>query len=300
MVLVILGPVDVTPAAVADFDALIDLALARCPSLERPAVAIPLEDAAFADWKVVLKAVDGDRLLGWGMVARTVVFPADVRSVRIYVAAAHERRGVGSALRTSLFDALDVCGDLRSGTSDDDPRSLEVARHWGFGVLQHSITSRLDLSGVSPVELPPGVTAESCPDLTFPDADRVEAMLEASQTNPERAFMQMTLPWLIGMLGTTETGIGSLLRVDGIPAAISFGGVVGSEAHLGYTGVDPMYRGRGFGALVKQHVHTLAIEAGVTACFTDNEEGNLGIRHVNESLGYRKDSGRYWLRRTTD
>jgi hypothetical protein len=50
--------------------------------------------------------------------------------------------------------------------------------------------------------------------------------------------------------------------------------------------------------MVKQHVHTLAVGAGATVCFTDNEEHNLGIRHVNDALGYQKQYGRYWLRRT--
>jgi hypothetical protein len=30
---------------------------------------------------------------------------------------------------------------------------------------------------------------------------------------------------------------------------------------------------------------------------TDNEVGNTGIRHVNDSLGYQPVYGSYWLRR---
>jgi GNAT superfamily N-acetyltransferase len=286
------------PAPPERFGELIDLTLRRCPAMERPSVAAPLEDPAATDWKVVLMAVEADEIVGWGAVLHLTAFPPRSRSARIVTAPGHEGQGIGGALWAALFAKLDETSDIRGGTQDDDPRSLEVARRWGFEVLQHSITSRLDLARVRPVDLPAGVTLEECPTLEFRDSEAVAAMLQASQTNPERAFLDMDFAFLLGMLGSTETAVGALLRVDGAPVAISYGGVVGTEAHLGYTGVHPAHRGHGFGAMVKQHVHTLAVQAGATVCFTDNEEHNLGIRHVNESLGYQKDYGRYWLRRT--
>jgi len=77
----------------------------------------------------------------------------------------------------------------------------------------------------------------------------------------------------------------------------TWGSAFGDQAHIGYTGVDPAFRGRGLGYLVKQEMHRLAYDAGARTCATDNEEHNSGIRHVNEALGYAKVSGSYWMQR---
>ena len=66
---------------------------------------------------------------------------------------------------------------------------------------------------------------------------------------------------------------------------------------VGYTGVDPAFRGRGLGRLAKQHLHHQAAALGVRRMFTDNEENNHGIRRVNAALGYRPEYGLYRLRK---
>jgi GNAT superfamily N-acetyltransferase len=108
----------------------------------------------------------------------------------------------------------------------------------------------------------------------------------------------MDLAMLIGFIGTEETPIGSLARLDGRPVAITHGGVADSLLHLSYTGVDPAFRGQGLAKLVKEHAHVRARTAGAVAAMTDNEEHNAGIRHVNEALGYQRCFGTYWLRQT--
>ena len=274
---------------------------ARLPAADPAEVRMLLCDPTLTDRLVVLAATEGDAVLGWGCLAHLRAHPPGWRAVRVLVPAEHEGRGVGSALHAAVLAraAADPAELLRSGAFDDDARSLRVAAHWGWTVEQCSITSRLDLDGVAPPVTPDGVTLEDASSLSFADRGDVERMLDASQTNPERANgFVIDLAVLTGMLGETERPAVALLRVDGRPAALSFGGVAGEVAHIGYTGVDPAFRGRGLGRLVKQHVHVVARDAGARWCDTDNEEHNAGIRRVNADLGYRRLYGRYSLTKT--
>ncbi|MGH3443839.1 MAG: GNAT family N-acetyltransferase [Nocardioidaceae bacterium] len=70
----------------------------------------------------------------------------------------------------------------------------------------------------------------------------------------------------------------------------------GAEMHVMYSGVDPRLRGHGLAVRTKQALHHAA-RAGVRTAITDNEENNLGIRRVNEQLGYRVRYGVHWMAR---
>ena len=184
-------------------------------------------------------------------------------------------------------------GQGRTRVYGDDDRSLAVARRWGFSAEQHSVTSRADLTTLEEPATPPGSPCEPCPLLRFGDADAVERMLAASQTNPEAAHgLVMTLATLAGFVFPGEVPVGALTRVDGRPAAISHGRSPRGILHLTYTGVDPAHRGRGLARVTKEHVHWYAAQLGATHSHTDNEEHNAGIRHVDEQLGYRPRSRR--------
>ncbi len=95
-----------------------------------------------------------------------------------------------------------------------------------------------------------------------------------------------------------ERSLGSLARVDGVPAAIAFAIVEdgGDSGGVGYTGVDPRFRGRGLGRLVKEDVHHRAAAPRHPALGTDNEEHNDGIRRLNAELGYQVTYGVYRMR----
>jgi GNAT superfamily N-acetyltransferase len=284
-------------ATIDDQDALVDLATRRCPALE-PAAFADLFDPAIMDLYGAFVATEGDELIGWSCLAHRRGMPDGWRGVRVFVDREHEDKGVGRALRSAAMECLDPAAtEIRCGVFDDDERSLSIAKSWDLEVLQHSITSRLDLEAADPPEPPAGVTLEACGDLEFDDADAVQACLTASQTNPEAAEgLHIDLAMLVGFNGSHEIPIGSLARLDGVPVALTHGGVADSLLHLSWTGVDPAYRGHGLAKLVKQHAHVQARAVGAAAVLTDNEEHNAGIRHVNDSLGYRRSHGTYWMR----
>ncbi len=287
-----------TEAPTERYDEMIDLALRRSPHLVHAFLEPLFRDPAYTLESRFLLARDGARMLGWGMLARLAPFPSDWRALRVVVDAEHEGAGAGSALHAALVDEIDEGLTLRSGVSDDDPRALAVARHWGFGVLQHSISSRVTLpSPVPDRATPDDVTVESTTSLEFPDQESFDSMLDASQTNPERDQFALDRATLTEFITERERPLGVLLRVGGRPAAVSWGSVIGEEAHLAYTGVDPAFRGRGLGYVVKQEIHRLAYDAGARTCDTSNEANNSGIRHVNAVLGYQKVSGSHWLKK---
>ncbi len=280
------------------YDEMVDLALRRSPALIRAFVEPLFHDPDFTLESRFVVALDGDRLLGWGGLVKLAPLPPSWRSMRIAVDAEQEGAGVGSALHAVLVDGIDDGLVLRGGVLDDEPRALEVVQHWGFGILQHSIRSRLSLPSPVPERpVPDDASVEATTNLEFPDQDAFDAMLDASQTNPERDQFAFDRTKLLASVTDKERPLGVLLRVGGRPAAICWASAFDDEAHIAYTGVDPIFRGRGLGYVVKQEMHRLAHGAGARSCVTDNEEHNSGIRHVNEALGYAKVSGSYWMQR---
>ena len=250
-----------------------------------------------------LEAVDRHgAMLGVGFTAHPKFAPEGRSLVRVIVAREHEGRGVGRTLRAALLERLPAgTTTLISGSYDDDPRALEVARHWGFEILEHSIESALDLTNLPEPEPPAGVTVHDVSGLAFDDPDDVERMLLASQTNPEAAQgWVFDLEKLAAVRSDNEVPIGVMARVDGVPAAITFGGVADATLMIAYSGVDPAFRGRGLMALVKQQAHLAAREAGATLSRTSNEEHNHGIRRINADLGYIVRNGFFRMSRPVD
>lgn len=285
------------PADPNRYGELVELAVGRLPHATRSELARSFETPEMFRSIVIEEAVDDEgRLLGYGVLASPVLVPEEQAFLRVVVARGQEGRGVGGGLRAALMRHLPPgTTRLSAGVDDDDARSLDIARHWGFEVQEHSIASRLDLT-VLPVPDPPeGVSLHACPDLEFTDHEAVAQMLRASQTNPEaRAGWVFTLESLSAQVGD-DVPVGVLARVDGQPAAISFGTVRGATLLVLYSGVDPARRGRGLMKLVKQQAHLEAARLGATESRTANEEHNVGIRRINEALGYVVTSGVFRL-----
>ena len=285
----------------SDHDAIIELVLRRCRQLTPPMVAGIVRDASLTVDRTMLVA-HGDGALAGTAVQFQLPGVTPSQFTRYVIVAEH---ALGRGLARDLVAELDArlpdrVTDL-AGTADaDDDHTLAVLDHWGWQTMQTSVTSELPLDDLPDLVLPPDVSVEVSNGLTFADETAVEAMLNASQTNPERAHNgAMTLAQLRGWLspGGDDTPLGLVLRVDGRPAALSFGIIGSGLVQLVYTGVDPTFRGRGLARLLKQAAHAAAREAGASVAVTNNEEGNTGIRHVNDQLGYRRTSAVVWLRR---
>lgn len=283
-----------------DVPELIALARSRTPNAEPWRIATWFEenadlDAAPAVW------LDG-RLAGFGLIGHRRGMPEDNRILSLFVA--HHGSGIG--LGTELHErCLAAVGPTAAAcwvpVHDDDPISLEIATHWGYEIVQRSIASRIDPTGARVQDPPGGVELEACGELLFDDPDAFDAMLLASQTNPEaRTSHVFTRTEMVHWADSGEVMLGALARVDGIPAAVALAIVDPGlgEGGVPYTGVDPRYRGRGLAMLVKQHLHHQAAQLGIRKLSTDNEENNAGIRRVNQQLGYQQAYGVYRMRRT--
>lgn len=289
---------EIRDAVPGDRTALEELTADRCPHTEPWMVGWVLT-GDHTDFAAV--ACEGDQVLGYTYAMRIPGVPLHRRSTYVLVAAPAEGNGVGRALDEHLRARL--AGDVTEITTrvfDDDDRGLAVARHWGFETVQVSITSRLALADVEPATPPVDVTLEPGDDLRFADQDAVEAMFAASQTNPEATNSHlMTLDSVRQFAAEGERPIVTLARVGGVPAALCYALTeeAGEDGGVVYTGVDPRFRGRGLGRLVKQDVHHRAYLAGVRRLGTDNEEHNAGIRRINAEMGYVEEYGVHRMRR---
>ncbi len=291
--------VTVGPLGPERFGEAVALLRSRLPHLTAAEAELPFVSPEVFPVRVLHGATDEHgQLVGVGLVLRPSFAPVERCALRAVVARAHEGVGVGTALRTSLLPVVpEQIRRLGCGVFDDEERSLAVARHWGLEIEEHSIDSSLDLTDPAALVVPnppPGVSIEEVPDLAFADRDAVAHMLAVSQTNPEAAVgFVMTLEGFAVMLAAEEEPVCVVARVDGVPAAITFGGVQSEILHIAYSGVDPRFRGRGLMRLVKQRAHRVAADLGATVSRTNNEEHNSGIRRINAELGYVVRCGVY-------
>lgn len=279
----------------ADYDDVIALTMARFPDNDVADAAVALGET-FAAGRVVIGARDDDgALMGFAILWQPGWLPATEWVTRVLVGSRHEGAGLGSRLWSAIrSDVPPGTTALRVGVRDDEHRSFEVAKGWGFEVNVHSMESRLTLAGVElPPEPPSGVTIERCDDLEFADRPAVEQMFRACQTDPEALRgSAMTLDQM-RTIPDGAAALNLLVRVDGVPAAITCAAVNGAVQWIYYTGVDPTFRGRGLAKLVKQHAHVHGAAAGATECRTTNVEENTGIRRINAELGYEVGQGIY-------
>jgi GNAT superfamily N-acetyltransferase len=268
---------------------LTDRAILRSALVPETAAFLRVLSARGADGQVAGVAVGraGSNLPAGTLFALVHVRP-DVRS-----------QGVGSRLYTQLVaDLSDNLTRLATGVFTDDEDAVAVAQHWGFESQGRSVTTSCDVSDASaptPVE---GLTLEASDSLRFDDEEAVEAMLLASQTNPEFELgLVLTLTSFRETPAPGQRPVAALARVDGYPAAISFAVADGDQMHVIYTGVDPARRGSALARRTKQFLHAHARKFGVRTVLTDNDEENPGIRHVNDQLGYAPHSATYWMMR---
>ena len=282
-----------------DKDAVLALSLARCPHTEPWLVEAVFTDGGHVD--VLTVATEDERVVGWGYAMHIPGVPEHQRSCYVLVGDEAAGRGTGRELYARVRAGVPASvTDLRTRVFRGDEVALAVAEHWGFESVQVSITSRLVLDDVAPAVSPDGVSLEVADDLRFADAEAVEAMFAASQTNPEATNSHlMTIPGVRRYVFPGEHGIATVARVDGVPAALCFAIVAedGDDGGVAYTGVDPRFRGRGLGRLVKQDVHHRAYQYGIRRLGTDNEEHNEGIRRLNAEMGFVEEYGVHRMRR---
>jgi GNAT superfamily N-acetyltransferase len=283
-------------ATTEDVDALVDLVCERSPRNEPWLATLPFADTV-GDARVRLAEDEAGRVAGFGWSFHRLGAPAGHRNVSCWVRPESEGRGIGGRLYRECVGGVGrAVSSWWTRCYADDHRTLGVLDHWGFEQVQLSITSRIALTGEATAmpPLPDGVTVEMVDDLAPPDREDFEAMLTASQTNPEATSINLvTVEEMRNWADPGEEPVGVLVRVDGSPAAIAYGVLLPELGNggVGYTGVDPRFRGRGLAKVAKRVLHHRAAQRGIREMLTDNEEGNAGIRRVNAELGYVVEYG---------
>jgi len=278
---------------------MVDLAVQRCPHFE-PWILSGIFGGA-VELDAVPVAHVGERLVGFAVSMHFIGSPDHQRSVQVFVSDDHAGAGVGHELHERCLAAHPVAvTDVRTRVFDGDRTAMAVARHWGYEPVQLSITSRVELDEV-PAPVPPhDVTLEAIDDMRVEDQEALDALVSVSQTNPETVNShRLTREEMQHWVFPGERALVSLARVDGHPAAFCVAIVAedGEEGGVGFTGVDPRFRGRALGRLVKEHAHHRAAGLGIRVLSTDNEQHNDAIRRLNTAMGYVPVYGVHRMRR---
>ena len=185
------------------------------------------------------------------------------------------------------------------GCADDRPEGIEFLAHRGFSELERSKTVRLELAGVAAptVVPPPGIeltTLAARPDLvagvhavaleTFEDIPGGDEPMAPGDLAEFRArdVDRPSIPkdaFFVAVDPETgrAVGYGSLMMVPGST----------TTAWHDMTAVLRAYRGRGIARVLKEATIAWALDNGLTALETGNDEANAPMRAVNARLGYR-------------
>jgi GNAT superfamily N-acetyltransferase len=280
-----------------DAGAIVDFVATRTPKYDRVILRSDLNPETAGSLRVVVAREPEGTPAGVGVARTASNLPAGALFVIVSTRADLGGLGIGSRLYAAvLADLDDDVTHLVACVLDGDLTSLDVAGHWGFRHQQLTVTTCCALGSAMTPEATGGVTLEACDDLVFDDDPAVEAMLLASQTNPEVAVgLVHTLTGFRETAAPGQRPVAVLTRVEGRPAGMSFALADGDQMHVIYTGVHPALRGRALGRLTKEFLHAHAHDLGIRMALTDNEERNTGIRHINDRLGYTGHSTWHWL-----
>ncbi|HYW25727.1 MAG TPA: hypothetical protein VE953_16265 [Terriglobales bacterium] len=199
----------------------------------------------------------------------------------------------------------------RASVWEDDAAALEALGRRGWERKRRERFWRLDLAGdgdrfrelrsaarlrVEGAGLRVATAAELGGEALYPELHRIETVTAADiprdlphvpiPYDAWRAWMRppAVLPervW-VGVSGDRPVGV-SHLDYGGTPVA------------TGYTGVLREHRGAGLARALKLETVVQAVDLGVTAVETDNDEANAPILHLNEELGYREIPGQVKL-----
>jgi len=247
-------------------------------------------------------AAHGDRVVGAATVGRIFVYPPDHPDLwaTLVVAPEERRRGLGGALLHAVSTRARDAGKtgLQFRTWEHRPEGTDFLAHRGFSELERARVVRLPLAGVAapPVVMPAGIGLTDLaarPDLvcgvhavaveTFDDIPGGDTPMAAGDVAefrardvdrpgiPPGAFM-IALDQVTGDV----VGYASLIMIPGSSTV----------AWHDMTAVRRAWRGRGIAVALKRATIAWAIEHGLTALETDNDEGNRAMRAVNVRLGY--------------
>jgi GNAT superfamily N-acetyltransferase len=258
-------------------------------------------------------------VVGWGEVAHEPwQFHPRQYGLRLAVASASRRRGVGGALLARLLADLQRRDALlvRAAVTEGDAASLAFLTRRGFREVWRNLASRLDVGAFDPAPFAAAaervarqgvalstLAAELARDagvlrevydlyvlcnrgqeeldpVTPPEfAAFVAAELEGPQALPEA--------WFLARAGGRLVGLSTLERLTGAADALE----------AGYTAVHPEHRGRGLALALKLRTIAYAAGHGYREIRTDSNAGNTRMLGINAALGFAPEPARLTLER---
>jgi GNAT superfamily N-acetyltransferase len=259
--------------------------------------AISPRDAVSADFvqgklarepeRLYLLAEDGDRVIGCGLTSGSNF--AGRKFVLVGVVRDRRRRGLGTELlELCLAHARSLAGEAAVSFvwEDCDEALAFVARH-GFAEYERGAEYMVELDGKPAPPPPPGIEIVELTPEHYPGAYEIwiEGAADAPHADPPSPMPYER--WL------SETGAKELVLV-----AVEAGEVVGfaaledrnrAEGAAGndLTTVCRSHRRRGIAEALKREQLARAADLGYVTVVTGQHEDNVGMRHLNEKLGYR-------------
>ena len=219
----------------------------------------------------------------------------------IWVLPESRGRGVGSALYEAVSGAARAAGKtgFQTELSEEHADGLRFLANRGFVETDRSKMVRLDLAGLAaPVARPPAgirlVSLAERPDL-LPGvhATAVEAFPDIPWTDEPIAALDLDA---FVARDVERTGIPkdafhvAVDEASGVVAgyaSLIFSAGSTTVAYHDMTAVRRAYRGRGIAGALKRATVAWAVDHGLKALETGNDETNAPMRAVNLALGYR-------------
>jgi mycothiol synthase len=269
----------------ADLEAWRQVRIAVLPN-ERTASVEEMRRLASREQVLLLAELDGE-VVGSGISGRSDLAGQGFVAPRVVPDA--RRRGVGSTLLRELAAHVERLGYGQAGTSVDDPGSLAFAGRFAFQEVGREVEQVRAVGDERWPELPEGVEIVSVagrPELfrrTYSEL-AVEAFkdfaldrpIEISQEDWEREWLTWPEGSFVALANGDLVGVAGLLHDDDRP----------DRAENSLTAVRHDWRRRGLASALKRVVLAWAAENGISEIYTWTQEGNDGMRAVNEKLGY--------------
>jgi GNAT superfamily N-acetyltransferase len=253
----------------------------RCPT-----VADLRRTLAHRAQRVLLVAEEAGELVGTGLFDQSDELGRAAVSARVLPT--YRRRGHGSVILDQLLELARHAGFRLVGSSTDDDGSAEFARRHGFVETDRQV-EQVRRIGVEPWPVPvPGIEVVSIADRpelwerAYDEValDTVGVMVASGEFHLVRAewtdlWMDSPASTWAALDGDLVVGVAGLMSPDR----------PGRAEHT-FTGVRHDHRGRGIALLLKRTCLAWAAENGLTEVVTWTQEGNDGMRAVNEKLGF--------------
>jgi GNAT superfamily N-acetyltransferase len=285
-----------------DLEALAGIVNATTPEDPTTLDEIRWADATYPGTTRFLAERDG-RAVAAASVGRIYMYPPEYSSLWGFIGVLPEvrRQGIGERLLHEISDAARVAGKsgLHLACMEDRPAGIEFLAHRGFTELERSKMARLELAGlpVPTVTAPPGIeftTLAVRPDLVdgvhavaleafddIPGGDEPMAVGDLAEFRA-RDVDRAPIP-KDAFFVAVDSGTG---RVVGYASLMMLAGST-TRAYHDMTAVLRAFRGHGIASELKRATIAWAMDHGLAALETGNDEANAPMRAVNARLGFQ-------------